>query len=129
MPMNKGETAQMAIERLEKELADAKMDVQALKTVSAQDAKMIASFYDRVQAAETQTRALKRSLWKHLHIKHERTVCPLSVGTQERCCEIIMRDAGLDPANGEPVAMGLCQHERGDRTICSVEMPCPKHGY
>lgn len=48
-----------------------------------------------------QNRQLKESIWKHLHIKHERTICPLSVGTPERCCEIIMKDAGLNPANGE----------------------------
>lgn len=52
--------------------------------------------------ARAENRLLKASIWKHLHIKHERTVCPLSVGTPERCCEIIMKDAGLNPADGEP---------------------------
>lgn len=68
------------------------------------------SFHRKLAALELQNRLLKESIWKHLHIKHERTVCPMSVGMLERCCEIIMRDAGLDPKNGEFVEKRKCEH-------------------
>lgn len=68
-----------------------------ISELKAENAKLRAT----KDAANLQNRRLKESIWKHLHIKHERTICALSVGTPERCCEIIMKDAGLNPANGE----------------------------
>lgn len=76
-----------------------------LSEVGKQRAKaveLLAGFQAERDAALRLYDELKRSIWKHLHIKHERTICPLSVGSRDRCAEIILRDAGLNPADGTP---------------------------
>lgn len=116
------------LKRERAENAVLRAEVERLKslvsTVAFSDAKVSASLYDQLQTASLQNRLLKESIWKHLHIKHERTVCPISVGTPERCCEIIMKDAGLNPTNGEFVEKRFCECDpltvRGGTGKCDI---------
>lgn len=99
---------ELQVEELQKYRAEAP---EALKTL----AKAIEDRDRKLEESNRLYDELKRSIWKHLHLKHERTICPLSVGSRDRCAEIILRDAGLNPADGTPeekrvVSSDTCNH-------------------